>query len=172
VAVLWVDAADRVMQPPTWWQRAVAVALAVITVLTVVSLHRGWVNFYVYDTVMGLACSLLLALVVLPPGGTRKGSWLVRLMEAPPLVATGLISYSLFLWHEPLLWWLRDHHLTIAGRLGFLVNLLVLGVTSWVLAALTYICVERPALLRKSRTARTTDAPERLAELGQRQAAP
>ena len=72
-------------------------------------------------------------------------------MDAPPLVAVGLASYSLFLWHEPLVYWLREHGLTVAGAGGFLVNLVVLAAVAGALASLTYRFVERPAMARKRR---------------------
>jgi peptidoglycan/LPS O-acetylase OafA/YrhL len=169
VAVLWVDAEDRVIRAPAWWRGATAAALAATGILTPLGLDRGWLNHYAYDTLMALACGLLLALVVLPLGPGPERSPLLRLMETPALVLTGLVSYGLFLWHEPLLWWLRSHHLTREGTGGFVLNLLLLGTISWVLAALTYCCVERPALLRK---AKTRPQVEQLAEAGQRQAAP
>jgi peptidoglycan/LPS O-acetylase OafA/YrhL len=170
VAVLWVDAEDRIVRAPAWWRRATAAALVVVGILTPLALDRGWLNHYAYDTLMALGCALLLALVVLPLGPGPERSPLLRFMETPPLMVTGLISYGLFLWHEPLLWWLRSHHLTLDGTGGFVVNLLLLGGVSWLLAALTYWCVERPALLRKAKT-RPREV-EQLAEAGQRQAAP
>jgi peptidoglycan/LPS O-acetylase OafA/YrhL len=172
VAVLWVDAEDRVLSAPAWWRPATAAALVVGGVLTPLALDLRWLNYYAYDTLMAVACALLLALVVLPPGEGRERPPLVRLMEAPPLVTTGLISYSLFLWHEPLLWWLRDHRLMLDGAGGFVVNLLLLGAVSWLLAALTYLGVERPMLLRKADAGPAAAQPQRLEELGQRQAAP
>lgn len=172
VAILWVDADDRVLSAPRWWRQATAAALVVVGVLSSLARDLGWLNYYAYDALMAVACALLLALVVLPCGNEPKRPPLLRLMEAPPLVATGLISYSLFLWHEPLLWWLRDHHLMLDGAAGFVVNLLLLGAVSWLLAAMTYLCVERPALLRKAGVASTAERPQRLHELGQRQAAP
>jgi peptidoglycan/LPS O-acetylase OafA/YrhL len=169
VAVLWVDADDRVLTAPPWWRQGTAAALVGAGVLIPAALDLSWLNHYGYDTLMAAACALLLGLVVLPLGEGRERPPLLRLTEAPPLVTTGLISYSLFLWHEPLLWWLRDHRLLLDGTGGFLVNLLLVGAVSWLLAAVTYLGVERPALLRK---ARPGPSPERLEELGQRQAAP
>jgi peptidoglycan/LPS O-acetylase OafA/YrhL len=172
VAVLWVDTEDRVLLIPSWWRRATAAALVVGGTMTPLALDLGRLNYYAYDTLMAASCALLLALVVLRFGEGQQRTQLLRLMEAPPLVTTGLISYSLFLWHEPLLWWLRDHGLMLNGAGGFIMNLLLLGALSWLLAAMTYLCVERPALLRKAPAGSTAERPERLEELGQRQAAP
>jgi peptidoglycan/LPS O-acetylase OafA/YrhL len=69
-------------------------------------------------------------------------------------VWVGVVSYSLFLWHEPIIWWLRDRGLLAIGTGvgGFLVNLVIVGTVSLALSALTYRLVELPALRRKART--------------------
>ena len=72
--------------------------------LYVVSSRVSWMDAQLklspYNTLMGLGCALLLALVVLmPPGGSR----LVRLLETRWLVVLGLLSYSVFLWHDPVI---------------------------------------------------------------------
>jgi peptidoglycan/LPS O-acetylase OafA/YrhL len=59
-------------------------------------------------------------------------------------------NYSLFLWHEPLQRLLHERGLTLDGSGGFVVNMVVLGVLSGLLSALTYRYVERPALRRKT----------------------
>jgi peptidoglycan/LPS O-acetylase OafA/YrhL len=62
----------------------------------------------------------------------------------------GLASYSLFLWHYPVLIWLRDHDLTLNGKwLALAVNFLLIGLLSGALSALSYRFVELPALRRK-----------------------
>jgi peptidoglycan/LPS O-acetylase OafA/YrhL len=76
---------------------------------------------------------------------------LTRLLETRVLVAVGLASYSLFLWHEPIVRLLEREHLTARGASGFWINLVVLGLASGGLSALTYRWVERPALGRKAR---------------------
>jgi peptidoglycan/LPS O-acetylase OafA/YrhL len=102
-----------------------------------------------YDVLMAVSCSLLLAIVVLPDPGPSRRRRLLRLLDTPPLVVVGLVSYSLFLWHEPLVYWLREHGLTRPGAGGFVVNLVVLAAGAGALAALTYRFVERPAMARK-----------------------
>jgi peptidoglycan/LPS O-acetylase OafA/YrhL len=64
----------------------------------------------------------------------------------------GLISYSLFLWHEPLVYWLRRHDVTLDGSAGFAFNLALLALVAGVLSAITYRWIELPALRRKSRS--------------------
>jgi peptidoglycan/LPS O-acetylase OafA/YrhL len=74
----------------------------------------------------------------------------MRLLETRMLVAVGLASYSLFLWHEPVVRWLQQRGLTTGGTGGFWVSLLVVGALSGLLSGLTYRFVERPALRRKT----------------------
>jgi peptidoglycan/LPS O-acetylase OafA/YrhL len=68
------------------------------------------------------------------------------------LVAVGVVSYSLFLWHDPIILWLNAHGLTTGGWDGLLVNVFVTAVVAGTLSALTYQFVERPVLKRKHST--------------------
>jgi peptidoglycan/LPS O-acetylase OafA/YrhL len=120
-----------------------------------------------YDTLMTIPCGLLLAIVVLPDP-TPARHWLPALLDSRPLVAIGLVSYSLFLWHEPLTHWLREQSLTLAGTGGLVVNLVVLALVTGLLSWLTYRYVEVPAMSRRRRQAPTTD----LAASEQARAAP
>jgi peptidoglycan/LPS O-acetylase OafA/YrhL len=155
VAVLRVDAEDGLLHLPRWWRTALLTSLVLVAV-PALELSPAGLHPHVYETLTVVACAVLLVLVVLP-GPRPTASPLVRLLESRALVATGIVSYSLFLWHEPLVRWLEAHGLTAAGTGGFLLNLVVLGTVSWLLAALTYRYVELPALRRKSRTARARD---------------
>ena len=85
---------------------------------------------------------------VVPVGGTmllvtlaETGSGVGRVLASRPLVALGLVSYSLYLWHQPLLAFLRirqgDPQLGAASIAGFMV-------LSLLLAAVSYRWVERP----------------------------
>jgi peptidoglycan/LPS O-acetylase OafA/YrhL len=86
------------------------------------------------------------------PAGSRPLR-VVRLLESRLFVAVGLASYSLFLWHYPIISWLRDHGLTFAGGWGDLfVNLAIIASVAGVLSALTYRFVEVPALRHKRST--------------------
>jgi peptidoglycan/LPS O-acetylase OafA/YrhL len=51
-----------------------------------------------------------------------------------------------FLWHEPIIYWLHDHHLAWSGSAGFAPNLAVTALVTGALSALTWRYVERPAL--------------------------
>jgi peptidoglycan/LPS O-acetylase OafA/YrhL len=161
LAVARVDAEDGLLRLPRWWMGVVAAGVVLVAVPAAALADMEMLGAYPYDTLMALACGLLLSLVVLPdvtrtdPSSTEpRLSLLVRMLESRVLVLTGLVSYSLFLWHEPLIRWMQVHGFTVGGRTGFLVDIVLLGSISLVLAALTYRFVERPALARKRRQTR------------------
>ena len=81
-------------------------------------------------------------------GSGRKGSYVRSLLSFKPLVALGLISYSLYLWHQPLFAFARVSSLTHPGPLDYV----MLSVLSLGLAAITWRFVElRPATDRYCR---------------------
>ncbi len=153
LAVIRVDAEDglvRIGRRARW-----ALAGSAIGAYLVTARMTGWgqLGHEHYNTLMALAVALFLALVVLP-GANQKPTRpvLMRLLDSRPLVGVGLVSYSLFLWHEPVIRFLHDHGLTFGGAAGFFVNLLIAGAISLSLSVLTYLFVEKPAQLRKRRT--------------------
>jgi peptidoglycan/LPS O-acetylase OafA/YrhL len=152
LAVLYVGARQGLVRLPDRWPLLAVAAAAAIAVPTLLLVDR-WVidkTMYAYQLPMSLACTLLLAVVVLPDQAARP-SRLLGVLTSRPLMAVGLASYSLFLWHEPLQRLLHERGLTLDGTRGFVVNLVVLGVLSGSLSAVTYRYVERPALRRKTR---------------------
>lgn len=74
------------------------------------------------------------------------GAWGNRMLSWRPLVFVGLISYPLYLWHWPLLTFLR---ILTQGEPAASAVAWTVG-ASIVLATLTYLCVERP--IRRPRT--------------------
>jgi peptidoglycan/LPS O-acetylase OafA/YrhL len=154
LAVLTVHVEDgRIRLPRGWWP-ITAVGFLALAGLTAAAFDKGSINQYVYDSLMAAACGLFLSLIVLGgfAGGHRPAP--VGWLEARPIVWVGVVSYSLFLWHEPIIWWLRDRGMLASGggALGFLLNLVIVGAVSLALSALTYKFVELPALRRKART--------------------
>ena len=84
---------------------------------------------------------------LLPVGGTclvilftGTGASVGRLLSSPMLVGLGLVSYSAYLWHQPLFAFARVRSLT-EPSLGFM---LVLGAVSLGLAWLSWMFVEQP----------------------------
>jgi peptidoglycan/LPS O-acetylase OafA/YrhL len=156
VAVLYVDAEDGFLHVPRWGRTAAAVGLLAVAFPTAKFTANNAVvgadgTNLVYNTLMALVCAGLVALVVLPRREGRHRLTLPGVLETRPLVGAGLVSYSLFLWHEPVVYWLKRHDLTLAGPSGFFFNLLLLATSAGILSVLTYRWVELPALRRKSR---------------------
>lgn len=140
---------------PRWLPFALLSASLVIALPTtkLLETEMGAVNALsnsAYDTLMAAAGGLFLLFVLLPPySGATNARLLTRVLETRYVVALGVVSYSLFLWHQPVIVLVREHGLTLAGASGLLVNeLVVLGIAV-LLSMLTYQCFERPALVRK-----------------------
>lgn len=156
VAILRVDFEDGLLRLPAWWSRAalasaalIAVSAAVFLESAITSTVMAHVSNYAYDTLMAAACGVFLAIVVLSPNRGHRRPRIVSFLETRPMVATGLVSYSLFLCHVPVFLWLRSHLPQSSGVSGFILNLTMVGVIAGLIAALSYRHVELPALRRK-----------------------
>ncbi|WP_166518200.1 acyltransferase family protein [Candidatus Blastococcus massiliensis] len=104
------------------------------------------------DNLIGVAAAGLLAVVVLPASRTGEpANRLARALEWAPARYAGLISYSVYLWHLPVISWLQVRSLTFGESTQGLVltTLLVMAIVA-VLASATYWLVERPALQRRA----------------------
>lgn len=100
----------------------------------------------------GVASALLLLAVVLPSSRNDGANRLAAVLEWSPIRFVGLISYSVYLWHLPIIFWLMMRQLTVgSSALALPFNVvLVLGIVL-PLSALTYFAVERPAMMLKKR---------------------
>lgn len=153
LAILTVHVEDGRLRLPRGWWPVTAVALLALAGTTAAAFDKGTINQYVYDSLMALACGLFLSLIVLAGSGRERPPASIGWLEARPIVWVGVVSYSLFLWHEPIIWWLRDRGMLVSGgALSFPLNLVIVGTVSLVLSAFTYRFVELPALRRKYRT--------------------
>jgi peptidoglycan/LPS O-acetylase OafA/YrhL len=146
VAVLWVEVRNGNHRLPGWWRWACLVAALVIGYPAVRLNAGGILPDYVYLSMAALSVGLVLAAVVVPEAGSGRPSLLARLLDNRVLASVGLISYSLFLWHEPMVYWLAGHGLTLAGSVGFFANFGLVLIISAGLSTITYRYVERPAL--------------------------
>ena len=82
-----------------------------------------------------------------------------RVIGSWPLKQLGVISYSVYLWHAPVIYWLHLHgRLSQNGRTGFTLNWLLVVTITVCLATVTYLVVEKPALRRKWRAVRERSA--------------
>lgn len=101
-----------------------------------------WVSLYSFS-LAGLAFTLFLASTVLAQGA----AWLTRALGHRFWFQLGMMSYGVYLWHEPLM-------LELSGRTwlirpepeAFLVNAVVLVLLSSLLATFTYWLVELPVM--------------------------
>jgi peptidoglycan/LPS O-acetylase OafA/YrhL len=162
VAVVSVEVSDGVITLPSRWRSGAYAGAALLMVLTAWWLpnentQRGELGHFVYGPLTAIACALLLAAIVISRNG-RGHDKSVRWLKWRPLVGLGVVSYGLFLWHLPLIYWLRAHDLTFSGRSGFAVNVLLTLAVTTVIAAASYFLVERPALAHRRRTASETAA--------------
>lgn len=154
VAVARIDWEDGLLALPRGWRPAALSAALAGYLLTAGATGFGeQLSYSPYNTLMALVCALLVALVVLPSPQARRQPLPMRVLESRALVFAGVISYSLFLWHEPLVRFMRDHGLTFGGTPGLAANVVVVGAVAVLLSALTYRLVERTALRRKWRPA-------------------
>jgi peptidoglycan/LPS O-acetylase OafA/YrhL len=151
LAVALVEYQDGRLRLPRWWRPVAGIAGVVVAVTAIKLTVDGTILARWEPAIIAIACSLLLALTVLSVSDSR--SRLVATLDSRTLVAAGLASYSVYLWHYPVILWLRDHNLTISGGFGaYVLNLTVVAAAVGVLSGLTYNYVEKPALRFKART--------------------
>jgi peptidoglycan/LPS O-acetylase OafA/YrhL len=126
--------------------RATTLGCTAIAVGAVGGLLLLNVQHWFVGTFTGLAAAGLLLLVADP---TARGSatWLARFVGIAPLRYVGEISYSVYLWHVPLIllvsrlgWFHTDSLATLAGATA------VVSLISVALASLTFRWIERPAM--------------------------
>jgi peptidoglycan/LPS O-acetylase OafA/YrhL len=117
-----------------WCELAAALGMsAIIVPISGYSEHLQYPSYYAAIPVVG-------GVALIAVGIVRPQVAAVRLLATPPLVAIGLISYSWYLWHWPLLSFARIYDF---GRYQTEANALALAI-SFFLAATTYLLIERP----------------------------
>jgi peptidoglycan/LPS O-acetylase OafA/YrhL len=130
---------------PLWQRASGGTTLAAVSALAYTVGHAAadqFQNFYGRFTFVALMTALILSYQVSAPSG-----FVVRLLGCAPLVFVGRISYGLYLYHHPVMYWLRDFELVQREH-----SLLSLGLTL-VVALASYYAIERPCLKLKSRLA-------------------
>lgn len=145
VAVLRIRWEDGSLRLPRYWRPFAVLTAAALIAGALKLYYQGTLSGLEYQTPIAVACGIVLSLVVF----AEPKSKLVAGLSWRPLYALGLASYSLFLWHDPLVRSLRDAGLMRTGTGGFVLNVCLIAVISVALSALTYLFVERPALARK-----------------------
>jgi peptidoglycan/LPS O-acetylase OafA/YrhL len=149
LAVIHTEYMDGRLLLPAWWRRVVLPVAVIGSLATAKAMSTEQLSYSPLNTVIALMCALIVALVVLVPK-TARPPLLLRILESRLLVAGGVISYSVFLWHEPLVRWLESHGVTHGGSYaGFVFDLALVVLVTGVLSLLTYRYVEAPALRLK-----------------------
>jgi peptidoglycan/LPS O-acetylase OafA/YrhL len=146
LAVLHAQVARGAVVLPRWWRPAAGAGAVLLLVPALLAYSRGLLTEHRATLVFSVSCALLLALVVLPRSTPSR---LVALLAARPLHAAGLLSYGVFLWHEPLILFFRESGLTGSGRTGFALALVLTAAVSGAVALVSWRLVERPALSLK-----------------------
>jgi peptidoglycan/LPS O-acetylase OafA/YrhL len=100
-------------------------------------------------TVLRVACGLAAALLLASSVWSGKRSLWRRALQSRPLVFSATISYSLYLWHEPVLLLMHSHHMLSQQPGAFPVVAAVLLAVSMPVAYLSYRGIERPAALMR-----------------------
>jgi peptidoglycan/LPS O-acetylase OafA/YrhL len=172
-AAVLVVLLDRAGRADLGRWRAAAAAGAVAIGGAAMLLHaRGSIDERVFTTVTALACGLLVLFVAMPRGA-HTPDVAVRTLESRPFVFLGVVSYSVYLWHEPVTSWLREHDVLSEGASGVALNLALVFVLTVGLATLTYRFVEAPAMRRRARLTPTRRGERVIApEPAEGQAAP
>jgi peptidoglycan/LPS O-acetylase OafA/YrhL len=129
----------RVLRDPVLRPR-IAAGSAIVVAAAIAFLDRAWVLLYTTPLLTLVAAAV--AVVVL--SAATDEAPLSRILGTPPLVFIGRISYSLYLWHVPVL-------AVVRGWTGLAVSL--------ALAATSYYAVEQPFLRRKHRRPKAAGAP-------------
>jgi peptidoglycan/LPS O-acetylase OafA/YrhL len=147
------------------WSGPASVCLALASTAWATHQHG---DLRIYTNLVALSAALAILWLVLP----ARSLGVRRVLESRAIVWIGVVSYSVYLWHLPVILWLREHNFMASGRVGFGLNWLVVMSIVLVLSALTHRLVEAPAMRRKRRMTPTL-LPERLSgEAGAIEAAP
>jgi len=147
LAVVYACVESRRLRLPRGWRVGCLGLAALVLLPCIATAHGSEQTYLVQNTGEAFALSLVLATVVLADrAAPRRVLWL---LDSRALLFVGLCSYSLFLWHEPLIHWLDRHDLTLGGWGGLVANSIVVAILATAIAALAYRYVERPALRRK-----------------------
>jgi peptidoglycan/LPS O-acetylase OafA/YrhL len=154
VRVAWLE------QPPGWLRGVAGSSDAWILCAVPLWALVSW--RYSYEAAAALASALIIGACVLP---LRRGVF-VRVTESRALSRLGLASYSIYLWHVPILLAIVNGSLTSSGFTGavpttahFLKLLVVGGIVSCLFALISYRVIEAPALRLRRRWARSSAPP-------------
>lgn len=122
-----------------------ATAVLTILVLFLVVSRSTLVALYAH-TLSGLAFVLVLASTVLVSTPMRQSAW-AQILASPGFQFLGLISYSMYIWHEPIMLGLTNNDILVNSvPSAFPQKALILSAVSVAVATLSYRAIERPAM--------------------------
>jgi peptidoglycan/LPS O-acetylase OafA/YrhL len=143
--VLLTLSADEGLRDRVARRRVAAGILAAVLVVAASTVPAGAFE----ESIVAASCAALLLLVALPRPDGSSGP-LTRFLELRWVAWLGTISFSLYLWHLPVIRFLRRSGLVLPDTLtGFALNALVVAAVTLALSAATYYAIERPALRLK-----------------------
>lgn len=137
---------------PAWWTRRTRIALyAVVGLLAAVSIVLIYRNVPAAPTLcVGVGTALL---ILLMSDASRRGTAgrnpLIRVLEWAPIRWFGTISLSVYLWHMPVMHWLRLRGFAVESYPSLAAALSLTLAITIALSVVTYHLVERPALSLK-----------------------
>ena len=119
------------------------VRLSGLTVLVLAFAFRqdnSWTGVY-FSTFCAAGFGCLVAAAVLGKPGDRWG----RAFNWRPLLGLGGISYSVYIWHEPIMLALSGHHALVRQLpSAFVTDLIIVVAASVIVGALSFWLIERP----------------------------
>ena len=120
-------------------QQAVSVASSVALVLLIVAFvfvtdSASWMYQGGFLLIAVISCAVIAGIALAPTSPVN------RVLSVRPLIAIGIISYGLYLWHWPIFMALTPDRVGVSGWPLFALRVLVTGV----IAAASYRLVEKP----------------------------
>jgi len=123
-----------------------------------------------YNTITAIASGLIVLWLLLPQ--RKRSSPAVGILNSRVAIRVGVISYSVYLWHDPIIRWLNNHGHLEAGVSGVAVNVAVVAAITAIASTVTYMFVEAPAMRRKVSMVPVRIDPDTAPETAAMEAAP
>lgn len=137
-------ARDR-SRPPV---RSMPVAGALIVAVAVAVRYRSEATALFFDTVTAVGFTMIVSAVAFDSGRATR---LSRTLQWRPLVAAGVASYSIYLWHHLLIQRLADAGVLRSPLSWLPVNIAIVLAVTLAVAAASYLLIERPFLKLRRR---------------------
>ena len=152
LVVLRTGGISMIVQPKVLITGCAVSGLVVLSLLAVPTL---------FGNAIGVAAGLLILGVTVPfMRQSRNRNSLASILEIAPLRYLGLISYSVYLWHVPVIWWLRERGFTAGpDPEGLLLNTVLIAFTTLALAVVTFHVLENPAMKMNRKWQKTRLVP-------------